>query len=203
LQQFGVRAAPPSLRSSPRHHRAFRSPSLATLFMTWYNLESELGPDLLLDVPYAKTEDKTVVWIYKRNGSEAQMWRFDDEGRLENKCCPGLALDVSEGNTAERTKVWMFTKNDTPAQKWKFTPSGELESELNGMVLDVAEGEAKSETQCWTFPKNGTPAQRWKMVPVDEAETVEEAEPVGGAFIVKPDEEEKEPEKKKKRFGLF
>jgi len=36
-----------------------------------------------LDVQYAKKEAKTRVWVYAKNDTDAQLWRFDDKGRLE------------------------------------------------------------------------------------------------------------------------
>jgi hypothetical protein len=36
-----------------------------------------------LDVQYAKKEVKTRVWVYAKNDTDAQLWRFDDKGRLE------------------------------------------------------------------------------------------------------------------------
>jgi hypothetical protein len=36
-----------------------------------------------LDVQHAKKEAKTRVWVYAKNDTDAQLWRFDDKGRLE------------------------------------------------------------------------------------------------------------------------
>lgn len=39
----------------------------------WFFIESALGPGLVLDVPFARTDVETKVWIYTKNGSDAQL----------------------------------------------------------------------------------------------------------------------------------
>ena len=40
-----------------------------------------------LDVQHAKKDAQTRVWVYAENGTDAQLWRFDDNGRLERYVC--------------------------------------------------------------------------------------------------------------------
>ena len=45
-----------------------------------------------LDVQYGKKEAKTRVWVYTKNDTDAQLWRFDDKGRLERYVVRGSAV---------------------------------------------------------------------------------------------------------------
>ena len=58
-----------------------------------------------LDVQHSRKDLKTRVWVYEKNETDAQLWRFDDAGRLErfSRCktfvypCTSLLQSLSPG----------------------------------------------------------------------------------------------------------
>jgi hypothetical protein len=127
-------------------------------------LDTEQGEKRVLDVKFSSRQAKADIWLFTPNGTAAQMWRWDGEGRLESKL--GHTLDVEGANTEPGARVWMYPKNPTAAQKWKYRPdTQELVSELSSLVLGVVGAQRSIEAPVHVWTATGTVAQRWTLEP--------------------------------------
>ena len=116
---------------------------------------------------------KTNVQQWTGNGSEAQVWVFEDagDGWVYIRNMHGYYLDVKDAADNNGANVQAWTFNGTDAQKWKLLPiSGEVreipksglytvESKVGGRVLDINEGSLANEANAQIWERNGTAAQ--------------------------------------------
>lgn len=131
----------------------------------WYYLESDVGT--VLDVRGGVRATQAEVWMYNKNGSDAQKWRLLPDGHIQNAL--GYYLDVRGANPNPEAQVWMYDRNDTKAQKWIYSSERFLVAkDLNiNLVLDVRGASPEKGTPVWMYPKNGTIAQKWRFTPVN------------------------------------
>jgi hypothetical protein len=97
-----------------------------------------------LDAVGAGTADGTNVQQYGANGSDAQLWKLEENGdgtyRIINKNS-GLSLDLDGGVVACGQNVQLYSANDTGSQKWYIIPA-----DLTGpKITDVTFSEISSE----------------------------------------------------------
>jgi len=101
----------------------------------WFNIVSVVN-DLALDVAWGGKEPGTVVQSYRRNGTDAQKWRFEDASGeigyhpqkplfIIPKLNTDLALDVQWGSVEQGAYLHVWGKNWTNAQKWVFSDKGD------------------------------------------------------------------------------
>ena len=142
----------------------------ATIKNGAYTILSAINNNFAVDVKGGSTQAAN-VWLYKKNGTEAQQFYFL---RLSNgnykitNINSGLALDVYAGKAQNKVNVWQYKWNGSKAQQWKLVSTGdgnyELESALNSnMVLDIYAGKAVNKNNIQIYKRNGTKAQRFKL----------------------------------------
>jgi len=127
----------------------------------WGYFESKHG--FVLDVCGGKRDKGTELWLWEKNGSDAQLWKVHESGDIQ--CKLGLFLDVAGGSKASGTKVHMWEKNGSAAQKWQLQ-SGAVwyhisAPEMNpGLVL-----ESRPREQCHMQNKSaGDANQLWRII---------------------------------------
>ena len=98
----------------------------------------------VLDAAEAGTADGTNVQQYTYNGSDAQLWKLEENGdgsyRIINKNS-GLSLDLSAGVVTNGQNIHLYSANDSAAQKWYIIPA-----DLTGpQITDITFSEVTSE----------------------------------------------------------
>ncbi len=82
----------------------------------------KLSNDKVMDVKLGSANSRTSIWLYRKNGSDAQKFRFlPAEGGayyIIPKVNPNLVLDVKGGSTQNGTGIWTYSLNRTPAQRF-------------------------------------------------------------------------------------
>ena len=140
----------------------------------YYYIASALDNNMVLDVTGGSSKDGTNIQLYKRNGSNAQLFKIIESEvpgyyYIVNKGS-GKVLDVQGGNTASQTNVQLYTKNNTQAQHWKLYMAYNSDENVSfmarcGKFLDVSGGNAKNGTNIWIYDGNNTKAQAFKLIP--------------------------------------
>ena len=118
------------------------------------------------------------------NGSDAQLWKFIDngDGSFYIKSKLGTVIDVSGGVIQSGRNVQMYTMNGSSAQKWKLDSertSGNTLKIENGtytiknstntkQVLDVNSALTGNGANVQTYASNNTSAQRFEVLYVGE-----------------------------------
>lgn len=134
----------------------------------WYYIESDVGT--VLDVKGGQNTAGAEVWMYSKNGTDAQKWRMLEDGHVQNAL--GFYLSVKGGKEAVAVKegaVEMEVGAYQPNQQWIYTSDRYLiPKDLSlDIVLDVKGANPNKETPVWLYPKNGTIAQKWKFTPIN------------------------------------
>ena len=140
----------------------------------YYYIASALDPNMVLDVKNGSSKDNANIQLYKKNATNAQLFRFvksNQEGYhyFINKGS-GKAVDVQGGATASGTNVQQYTRNNTQAQRWKLQciPGSSEKVTIQaqcGKYLDVCNAETKNGTNIWIYDGNGTKAQQFVLIP--------------------------------------
>lgn len=137
---------------------------------------------LALDVADASSKPGANLQVFSANGSDAQLWKFIDNGSggyyLKSKC--GTYVDVRNTNFTDGNNVQMYSLLGGSAQKWVLdeewavmdeTPVEDgvyyIHSSLaNNKVLDIADASLKERANVQIFTQNGTAAQRFEITHV-------------------------------------
>lgn len=114
---------------------------------------------LCVDVREANRADGTAVQVYGCNGTPAQSWTVQPDGRMQ---ALGKCLDVRDGATADGTPVQLYRCNGTGAQVWKAQPDGTLLNPQSGRCLEDA-GSGPAGTQLVIRSCTGSAQQQWKL----------------------------------------
>lgn len=80
-----------------------------------------LHSERVLDVQDAGTKNRTKVWQYEMNNSEAQKWiinKNDDDSFTIISKCSGLVLDITDGNVSSGSEIQIYETNNSNAQKF-------------------------------------------------------------------------------------
>ena len=135
-----------------------------------------------LDADSAGTTDGTNVQQYEFNGTDAQLWKLEENTdgtyRIINKNS-GLSLDLHGGILANGQNIHLYTANDSGAQKWYLIPAdttgpvisdvqfSEISSEGFRVTCTVEDISAiqKVEFSAWTT-NNGQDDQVWHAATV-------------------------------------
>lgn len=140
----------------------------------YYYLQSALDSNMVVDVSGGSTRNGANIQLYKKNGSDAQLFRIARNGsgyytlinRGSNK-----AIDVSSASTASGANIQQWTQNTTQAQQWKlYNASGYPDGYIRimnkcGKYLDVSGGVAQNCTNIQLWEGNNTKAQVFRLVP--------------------------------------
>ena len=138
----------------------------------YYYIASALDTNKVLDVKNGSTSNGANIQLYKKNGTNAQLFRFvksstDGYYYIINKGS-GKAIDVQNGSTASGTNVQQYKRNNTQAQRWKlqYADDGNITIQAQcGKYLDVKNAETKNGTNIWIYTGNGTKAQKFVLIP--------------------------------------
>lgn len=141
----------------------------------YYYIASALDTNKVLDVKNGSKSNGANIQLYKKNGTNAQLFRFVKSSKdgyyyIINKGS-GKAVDVQNGSTASGTNVQQYQRNNTQAQRWKlqYTSSGNVSIQAQcGKYLDVKNAETKNGTNIWIYNGNGTKAQEFVLIPYVE-----------------------------------
>jgi hypothetical protein len=131
-----------------------------------YILISKLDGGLAADVCGGATTNRTRLWLYGENDSEAQKFTLlqNSDGTyqfLNEKC--DRSVDVANGSMDNGAAVQIYECNYSDAQKWVLIShedgSCSIQNAASGKVIDVPDANA-SQGQCLQmYDYNGTPAQ--------------------------------------------
>lgn len=140
----------------------------------YYYIASALDNNMVLDVAGGSTKDGANIQLYKRNGTNAQLFMIVESEvpgyyYIVNKGS-GKVLDVQGGNTASQTNVQLYTQNSTQAQHWKLYKAYNSDENVSfmarcGKFLDVSGGNTENGTNIWIYDGNNTQAQAFKLIP--------------------------------------
>ena len=140
----------------------------------YYYIASALDNNMVLDVAGGSSKDGTNIQLYKRNGTNAQLFKIIESEvsgyyYIVNKGS-GKVLDVQGGNTASQTNVQLYTRNNTQAQHWKLYKAYNSNENVSfmarcGKFLDVSGGNTENGTNIWIYDGNNTKAQAFKLIP--------------------------------------
>ena len=101
----------------------------------WVGLQC-VANDKCLDVKHASVDDGHDVWLYNRNDTKAQKWKFVRKKGIYNppEAAPfeivsaldsNYALDVNEQSTEPGARVQIYKRNGTKAQEWYRLDNGD------------------------------------------------------------------------------
>lgn len=141
----------------------------------YYYLESALDSSMVVDVSGGSKSDGANIQLYKKNGTNAQLFRIARNGSgyytFINKGS-NKAIDVYGAYTHCGANVNQWSQNNTSAQQWKiYTASGYPDTGyvriMNrcGRYLDVNGASTKNGTNIQIWDRNNTKAQVFKLVP--------------------------------------
>ena len=139
-----------------------------------YVIESAVNHAFAIDVKGASTADKANVQLYKKNGTQAQIFALehikDGYYRIKN-IKSGKMIDVYGAKVANKTNIWQYPWNATKAQLWKPEKNSDgsytFISALNKLyVLDLSGAVAANGRNIWLYKSNGTAAQKWFLMKV-------------------------------------
>ncbi len=142
----------------------------ATIAEGYYNINTGLKADMMLDAAGGGTSDGTNIQIHQKNASAAQKFKIESAGYgwyVISNTFPRECLDVNGGSKKSGTNVQLYRYNGSDAQLWRFYALGNgyytLMNKL-GCYLDVDGGIARNNRNVLVFGKNGTKAQKWKLI---------------------------------------
>nr|WP_140494140.1 RICIN domain-containing protein [Bifidobacterium sp. UTBIF-78] len=133
-------------------------------------IASAKNTDVVIDVPSASTENFTALQLYKKNGSDAQSFRFIKAGNgtyeIRN-VNSGKSIDVYNGMIGNGAVVQQYQSNGTPAQHWLVRNAGNgvatLINAKSNKALDVPSGNAVSGEALQVYTQIGTAGQQWRI----------------------------------------
>ncbi len=136
-----------------------------------YNIVSSIDENYAIDVERSKTQDEANVWLWSRNGTNAQRFRLinikGDEYEIE-PMCSGKRIDVYGEGKEAGTNIQQFSRHGRDNQRFYVKHVGNgyytIQSKCNGLFVDVRYSEIKDGTNIWCWPGNGTNAQKFKFV---------------------------------------
>ncbi len=135
-----------------------------------YVLASSLSSSKVFDVQWGSKDNGANVWLYAKNGSNAQSWRVSHDGNgyvtLTN-VGSGKVLDVSGGVAQNCRNVQQYVSNGTRAQKWiavKTANGITFQSAIDPTyVIDISGGSTANGANVQLYSSNGTKAQAFSV----------------------------------------
>ena len=134
-----------------------------------YNIQSAVDQNFLMDVRGGSLKDKANVWIYKANGTEAQVFVME---HIENgyyriiNIRSGKCLDLAGAKAKNKQNIWQYYWNGTKAQLWKPVKNSDgsytfLSAVDNDYAIDLCGAKAVNGQNIYIYKNNGTNAQKW------------------------------------------
>lgn len=134
-----------------------------------YNIQSAVDRTFLMDVRGGSTKDKANVWVYKENGTEAQVFVME---HVENgyyriiNIRSGKCVDLAGAKAKNRQNIWQYYWNGTNAQLWKPVKNSDgsytFRSAVDpSYVIDLRGAKAVNGQNIYIYKTNGTKAQKW------------------------------------------
>lgn len=158
--------------STKRFRFAYRLPYSGGPLNGTYRIESAVDRNFCVDVNGASTADKANIQVYKKNGTQAQIFNLEyvrsGYYRIIN-IKSGKAIDVSGAKIINKRNIWQYTVNGTDAQLWKpiknadgsYTFQSALKSDY---VMDLSGAKAVNKRNIHLYKSNNTNAQKWFLV---------------------------------------
>jgi hypothetical protein len=109
-------------------------------------------------------QNGTNIQMWQRNGTAAQKWVLESDGRIINPQS-GKALGAAGGGTQNGTNIQLWQRNGTAAQKWVLESDGSIINPQSGKALDVHGGNTYingANIQLWQ--RNRSEYQKWRIV---------------------------------------
>ncbi len=136
-----------------------------------YSIVSGADSDYAVDVEHSQTKDGARVWLWSRNGTNAQKFRLicidRDEYEVE-PMCSGKRVDVQQSGEDAGVSVWQYAGNGTKAQRFYIKNVGgncyTIQSKYSGLYLDTCDAEVKDGASIRCRPKSGTDTQKFKFI---------------------------------------
>ena len=146
-----------------------------------YIICPEKKPNCALDVTGASSSNGTNVWLYEKNGTEAQKWwlvpakpkvaseRVLDDGIYEMLLTakPSYAVDLADSAYSNGTNVRLWKRSGTTAQRWRIEWESDgfysIRNVSSGKLLDVAGTgcAVRGNVQSWSLGKAAD--RRWAI----------------------------------------
>lgn len=136
----------------------------------YYEIASEVGSNLVLDVTGGVFANESNVEIFDRNSTNAQKFyiSWDGSGYVITAARTDFALDASSESNVNGINVRLNEKDGSLAQRWiaKIADGGGIifiNAQFSNRVLDVEGSSAVAGTNVQLFDENGSKAQRWRL----------------------------------------
>ncbi len=131
---------------------------------------SASNPSFVFDIENASKDNSARLQIYGGNGTDAQVFQFDEVGNgiytIESSVSEKL-IEVSSGLTTNGAAVAQYTANGTLAQRWVVRDYGSgmfaLLNLKSGKAIDVPSGSMTNGNKLQIYTPNGTTAQLWRV----------------------------------------
>lgn len=103
----------------------------------YYFIVPAVNPNFAMDVQAAGIAERTPIWLYERNNSDAQYfyiqrvsgdWYRIIHGRT------GLVVNVKEGNSENDARLWLYRDDGSPSCYWRFIDVGYGECVIQSQV---------------------------------------------------------------------
>lgn len=149
----------------------------------------------VMDVANGSVEAGGNIWLYKDNGSAAQIYRIERAEFGYYKITSyksGLSLDVENCEYADGANLWQYTYNGSIAQKWLIEKNEDstytIISRCNGKALDVTMGSTANGTNIQLYQRNGSLAQSFTAENVFTIpnELTRTADLTDGTYLITP-----------------
>ena len=135
-----------------------------------YVILSKVNPDLAVDVSGGGIMNGTRLWLYGKNGTEAQRFSLskNDDGTYSfTNAKSELSIDVAGNSPENEAAVQVYEANGTSAQKWIFRQNEDrtytIVNSVTGKVLDVPGGQCIQGNKIQMYDSNGSDAQKFYL----------------------------------------
>lgn len=153
--------------------------SQRTIADGYYEIESALKSNMVVDLASGKTIDSTNVQLYTRNNSAAQQFYVQYVGKgyyvIRSAAAYNKVLDVQSGSTDSGANVQIYTSNDTDAQRWAIRDAGNgyyyIVNKGGGKYLDVQGAHTDNGTNIQVYNGNRSNSQKFKFNSKNTTET--------------------------------
>ena len=170
-----------------------------TLNDGYYEIQSALNSNMVVEVQGGKSANSTNVQLYSRNNSAAQQFYVQYLGDgyyvIRSNSSYDKVLDVKGGSTASGTNVQIYHNNNSTAQRWTIRDAGNgyyyIINQAGGKYLDVQGGHTANGTNIQVYNGNNRNSQKFKFnskgVTGYSRGTVKNEKIIGNLKIVKKD----------------
>lgn len=111
-----------------------------------------------LDVAGANSANGTAVQLYDCNGTAAQQWTVDTDGRVR---ALGKCLDVTGSSTANGARLQLWDCSGGANQQWTVSAARDLVGRQSGKCADVTGNTSANGTPVQIWSCTGAANQKW------------------------------------------